>query len=71
MSGSGRDGRERQESELSKAGREAVARLALAAVALVIAVNIPVSTWAKILIFFTALFGVGIVMRVRKVRGSH
>ncbi len=58
------------ESELAKAGREALGRAALAAVALVIAVLIPAPMWGKILIFFTVLFVAGMVMRVRKARKS-
>jgi hypothetical protein len=56
------------ESELAKASREALGRAALAAVALVIAVYIPVPMWGKIMIFFTVLFVAGIVIRVRKTR---
>jgi phosphatidylglycerophosphate synthase len=70
MSAAGGDERRGQETELGKAAREALARAALAAVALVIAVLVPVPMWAKILIFFTILFVAGIAMRARKVRGS-
>ena len=59
---------EGKEGELSKAARETLARAVLAAVALVIAVNIPVPMWAKILIFSTALVVAGITMRIRKLR---
>jgi hypothetical protein len=57
-----------EQSELAKAAQEALARAAIAAVALVAAVLIPVPMWAKILIFFTILFVVGIAIRVRKAR---
>jgi hypothetical protein len=60
-----------QESELSKAAREALTLAALAAVALVIAVNIPVPMWARILICFSVLFVAVIVGRARKVRRSN
>jgi hypothetical protein len=69
MSGSSDGRRAGQNTELRKAAREALARAALAAVALVVAVLIPVPMWAKILIFFTILFVAGIAMRVGKVRG--
>jgi hypothetical protein len=59
---------EGKEGELSKTARELLGRAALAAVALVIAVNIPVPTCAKILIFFTALVVAGITMRISKLR---
>jgi hypothetical protein len=58
-----------QQSELAKAAQEALARAAIAAVALVAAVLFPVPMWARILIFFTILFAVGIAIRVRKARG--
>jgi uncharacterized protein (DUF983 family) len=57
-----------QESELARAAREALARAAIAAVALVVAVLIPVPMWAKILIFFTILFVIGLAIRVHKAR---
>jgi hypothetical protein len=59
------------ESELKKAAQEALGRAALAAVALVVAVLIPVPMWAKILIFFTILFAAGLMMRVCKARKSN
>ena len=55
-------------NELAKAAREALGRAALAAVALVVAVYVPVPMWGKIMIFFTVLFVAGIVIRVRKAR---
>jgi hypothetical protein len=61
-----------EESELKKAGREALGRAALAAVALVITVLVPVPRWGKFLLFFTILFVAGIAIRVYKARaGSH
>jgi hypothetical protein len=54
--------------ELSKAAREALGRAALAAVALVVAVYVPVPMWGKIMIFFTVLFVAGLVIRIRKTR---
>ena len=61
--------REEQEGPLKKAAQEALARAAIAAVALVAAVLIPVPMWGKILVFFTILFVVGIAIRVGKARG--
>lgn len=56
------------ESELGKAAREALGRAALAAVALVVAVYVPVPMWGKIMIFFTVLFVAGVVIRITKTR---